>query len=163
MLVSIGDGWNDLFVMTGGAAAALAGLLFVAVSLNHEEILKANALPTLAAQAVSSLIGLVVLSVCVLLPDQSVSTLGIELLVLGVLLAVIALVPTLRGLREVERFWWQAQRLAVTTVAVIPLLVATVLLLLGNEAGMYWAALEVVVAIAAATFNAWILLIEIRR
>ena len=32
--------WHDLFVMTGGATAALAGLIFVAVSLNHEDILK---------------------------------------------------------------------------------------------------------------------------
>lgn len=37
--------WNDFFVMAGGAGAALAGLLFVAVSFNHEQILANPTLP----------------------------------------------------------------------------------------------------------------------
>src|SRR6516164_9163986 len=32
------DGWSDFFVAAGGAAAALTGLLFIAVSLRPREI-----------------------------------------------------------------------------------------------------------------------------
>jgi hypothetical protein len=37
--------WGDLFVATAGASAALAGLVFVAVSINIERILEFNDLP----------------------------------------------------------------------------------------------------------------------
>ena len=32
--------WNNFFVMVGGGAAALAGLIFVAMSINHEIIIQ---------------------------------------------------------------------------------------------------------------------------
>jgi hypothetical protein len=32
--------WNNFFVMVGGGAAALAGLIFVAMSINHEVIFR---------------------------------------------------------------------------------------------------------------------------
>lgn len=163
MLISVGDAWNDLFVMAGGAAAALAGLLFVAVSLNHEQILRGSALPLLAAQSVAVLIGVVAMSVAILVPDQRPQALGVELLVIGVVLAVILLVPTIRHLGELTRLNWKLRRLAVSVVSVAPLLVGAVLLAADQEAGLAWAALEVVAAIVVATYNAWILLVEIRR
>ena len=34
------DQWNNFFFMVGSGAAALAGLIFVAMSINHEIILR---------------------------------------------------------------------------------------------------------------------------
>ena len=62
--------WHDLFTAAAGAAATLAGLIFVAVSLNHEQILKQAALPALAASSVSVLVGLVIVSLLGLAPGQ---------------------------------------------------------------------------------------------
>ncbi len=42
--------WHDLFVAVAGAAAALGGLIFVAVSLNLDQVLQLPSLPPLAAR-----------------------------------------------------------------------------------------------------------------
>jgi ribonuclease VapC len=44
------QGWSDLFVASAGASAALTGLLFVAVSVNIEQILGFSGLPERALQ-----------------------------------------------------------------------------------------------------------------
>lgn len=70
--------WHDLFIAEAGAAAALAGLLFVAISINLKQIL---AFPTLPIRAASSLVALMValvISTLVLVPGQGRVTLGIE-------------------------------------------------------------------------------------
>jgi short-subunit dehydrogenase len=51
-----------------GAAAALAGLIFVAVSLNAEDILNHPRLPSLAARSLALLLSLMVMSAFVLAP-----------------------------------------------------------------------------------------------
>ena len=45
------EAWSDFAVMTGGASAALAGLLIVAMSINVEQILAFADLPERAAAA----------------------------------------------------------------------------------------------------------------
>jgi modulator of FtsH protease len=62
--------WHDLFVASAGAAAALTGLIFVAVSINLAQILADRKLPTRAAETLSILVGLVLLSVFMLVPGQ---------------------------------------------------------------------------------------------
>jgi modulator of FtsH protease len=88
--------WHDLFVATAGAAAALAGLIFVAVSINLEQILKYPALPPRAVATLSITVGLLLVSVFVLVPGQSRTVLGLEALILGAVTAAALLVRRLR-------------------------------------------------------------------
>ena len=55
--------WHDLFVAIAGAAAALTGLLFVAVSINLKQILAFPTLPTRAAETLSVMIGLLLVEI----------------------------------------------------------------------------------------------------
>jgi hypothetical protein len=87
--------WHDLFAATAGAAAALAGLIFVAVSINLARILKFRNLPRRAVETLAIAVGLLLVSVLVLVPGQSSIVLGTEILVLGVGLAAGLLVPRL--------------------------------------------------------------------
>jgi hypothetical protein len=63
--------WSELFVATAGAVAALTGLLFVAVSVNIERILKLPGLPERGALTLLLLLSAVVVSVIALIPGQS--------------------------------------------------------------------------------------------
>jgi len=73
--------WHELYVMVGGAAGALAGLLFVAVSINLDRIIGEKGLPRRAGETLSIMVGLLILAVLLLVP-QSLSALAIETLVL---------------------------------------------------------------------------------
>jgi hypothetical protein len=156
------DPWHDLFVMAGGASAALAGLLFVAVSLNLEHILKHRALPTMAAQSVALLIGLVVACALGLAPQPLVAV-GVELLVLGVGLLVLVLATTWTARAPGDRRVWLAQRIGLGLAGVLPMVVGGASVIAGAGGGLFWMLAEIVAGLAVATFNAWVLLIEIRR
>jgi len=70
--------WQNFYVMTGGAAAALTGLLFVAMSIHSKAIM---AHPVFGSRAVTTLISLLTqlaLAGVVLAPGQSVLVQGIE-------------------------------------------------------------------------------------
>jgi hypothetical protein len=85
--------WQPFFVAMITAAASLTGLLFVAVSINLDRIIKgAGFLPLRAIQTLATLL-LVVLSCSLTLVPQNVRTLGLEIL----LLAAPTLVLTVRG------------------------------------------------------------------
>ena len=157
--------WHDLFVATAGAAAALAGLLFVAVSINVERILQYAWLPVRAAETLAALVGQLLLAILVLIPAESTTPLGIELAVLGLGLtgvAVVALVRTrlARGGTAGAVDAWPA---VIAVVAALPIAVAGVSLLAGAGGGLTWLVPAIVVGFAGAVLNAWVLLIEILR
>lgn len=72
--------WTDLFVAAAGASAALAGLVFVAVSINIERILRFSGLPERALETLLLLVGVLIASIIGLIPGQGRAALGSELL-----------------------------------------------------------------------------------
>jgi hypothetical protein len=73
--------WHDFFVMLGGSAAALTGLVFVALSLHVDRIIAVPFHRFRAGVSVAGLTSMVLLSGAVLVPTQSHVALGVEVLV----------------------------------------------------------------------------------
>lgn len=156
--------WSDLFVATVGAAAALTGLLFVAVSINLDRILSFEGLPNRALATLVLLLGATIVSILCLAPGQSNAALGIELLVVG-LLASLIVFRQLRASHDPKHqtTGQYAGHLTLGAIGVIPFVIAGISLLAESGGGMYWVLAGVVGAIVGGVANAWVLLVEILR
>lgn len=74
------EAWHDFFLATAGAAAALAGLPFVAISINLERILAYPWLPGRAGETILLLMCALLTGAFALVPAQRTEVLGAELL-----------------------------------------------------------------------------------
>jgi hypothetical protein len=157
--------WSDLFVAAAGASAALLGLLFVAVSINLERILKFPGLPGRALEAMMQLTCVLLVSLAGLVPGQSHVALGLELLVVvAVIAAIVIRQPVLvaddTGREPVS---WKVSRWTVRLAGLVPIGIAGVTVLLEAGGGLYWLAAGTAMATVAAIAGAWVLLVEILR
>jgi len=71
--------WANLAVASAGAAAALTGLLFVAVSINLKRILEFPQLPDRAAGTLGLLLTILLVAVVLLAPGQPRQATGVEI------------------------------------------------------------------------------------
>jgi hypothetical protein len=71
--------WSTFAEISGGAAAALLGLLFVAVSIRIGVIAKSQELRNRAAQTLALFVTVLFVAILLSIPDQSGRVLGIEL------------------------------------------------------------------------------------
>ena len=157
--------WTNLFTATTGAAAALTGLVFVAVSINLTRILQFDGLPARALETILLLMSVLVVGIAGLVPGQDDTALGIELLVVAVGFGAGIGLAARRSLTGIERVEGRivALRLGAVAAGTLPLLVGAISVLATAGGGLYWIAAGIVGAFAGAVLNAWVLLVEILR
>jgi modulator of FtsH protease len=95
--------WHEFFVAAIGASAALLGLLFVAISINLEFILKYPHLPGRAAGSLGTLQCALVVWCFGPAPGQSAGALGIEIILIAAVVAVQAVGSRSGSTRPVVR------------------------------------------------------------
>jgi hypothetical protein len=159
------DGWENFFLGQLGASAALGGLLFVAISINLERIMAAPELPNRAMLALLLLLVVLVISALMLIPRQPLPLAGGEALVLGgiLLFAGTAIEVSIgRAPRDRNRATYLFN-VALFAVSALPYVIGGILLLLGDDAGLYWVAAAIIFSVVKAVLDAWVLLVEIQR
>ena len=162
--------WHDFFLATSGAAAVLAGLVFVGVSINLEMIV-ANPIYGLTGRALEALVllvGVLIVSTLLLVPGQGMVVAGVEVLAVGIAqwAAIVAIqlqqLPNLRSLETNLRRHFVA-RVVLDQVATLPMVAAGVAVLSWGDGGLYVLVAGVMLSILVAVEEAWVLLVEIHR
>jgi modulator of FtsH protease len=154
--------WESFAVAEVGAAAALAGLLVVATSINIARILEYPSVVSRLAAALALFTGVLVVGTLLLVPGFGRVALGIVLALVGVGLTAIAV--RFRG-TQVEREYRApaVASLVVSLAATLSVIVAGVSSAAGAGGGLYWLAPGVLLAVAIGVVNAWVALVEILR
>ncbi len=156
-------GWENFFVAEVGAAAALTGLLFVAVSINLARILAVQHLPDRAGETLVVFGGALAVATFGLIPEQGPVALGCEVGATGLLVWGATVKSQWRAYRYVEARQWLARRVIGTQLATLPFVVGGALLLRGSRSAMYWVVAGVLASFLSGMQNAWVLLVEILR
>jgi hypothetical protein len=155
--------WTEIFVASAGAAAALTGLVFVAVSINVERILKYEGLPERALATLILLLGVVIVSLIGLAPGQGPVALGVELLGTGLLGATATTRLILRPQSDAEGSQTRGANVVLMATGTLPFVVGGASVILGGGGGLYWVLAGMVFALVGAVLNAWVFLVEILR
>jgi modulator of FtsH protease len=159
------ESWDTFFVAETAAAAALLGLLFVAVSINLKEIVEVGGLADRAMGALFLLLSILIIGLLLAMPDQPVPIMGFESAGISALVAIITVTLGIRGLRaSAPQFRPNfIQNVVGNVVVLAPILAGGLLMLNGGEAGFYWVGVGMCLTLIKAVSEGWIFLVEIMR
>ncbi len=159
------DAWSNFAVALVGASAALVGLIFVSVSINLTRILSFPQLPARAAGALVLLLAVFIESTLLLVPGQSTTLVGIELLVGGIVFWGYGTRLELGSFRLTVKDYKgpAAWNLFLSQLALVPFIIAGIAVLLRGTDGLYWLVPGVIFSFLKSIADAWVLLVEINR
>jgi hypothetical protein len=158
--------WEAFYVMAGGAAAVLTGLIFVAVTLHATPIIGNVLHRDRAWSSVAILASQLIIAMAVLVPAQPVRLLGIEILVIAVFWAI----RTVRVTRDLSSAMRRLDRSGVSWQVEWPAWIAWVVALAGagvalvaenGDVGFPLLALAMVGMFSFAIWSAWVLVSEV--
>ncbi|GLS21869.1 hypothetical protein GCM10007874_48860 [Labrys miyagiensis] len=156
------DQWDNFFVMVGSGAAALAGLIFVAMSINPESIIRNTTHKNRAINMLSGFSAIFMACSLALLGKQYLIALGFEWLFLWIIATVIFIRGYTIAIRAgMSSIGLNAPRLAGGTMCYLAEVVGAILLILGYSAGLYIAGVATIVLFAFLISGAWLLIIGI--
>src|ERR1700743_116132 len=127
--------WSNFFVMVGSGAAALAGLIFVAMSINHQIIIQNTTHKNRAINMLTGFSAIFMPRGFAIFGKQALGMLGGEWLVLWLIATVIFIRGYVIAIRSGMSFiGLNAPRLAGGTVCYLGEVIGSVLLIMGNSA-----------------------------
>jgi hypothetical protein len=159
-------GWSDFFVATAGVAGALAGLLFVAISINIAKIIELPSAINRSGETLLVLAGVLAVALISLVPAQSAHHLGVILMFAAIPVWFLPILTQIRGFRyhQYQHVVHVPLRATLHQIATLPILIGA-LGLVGEVAGVGigWVAAGCILSMLVAMFSAWVLLVEILR
>lgn len=156
------DQWSNFFLMVGGGAAALAGLVFIAMSINLSIITRDA---THKNRAIATLTGFTaVFMVCAfaLIGNQNYQWLGAEWLAFSLITAITYTRAYLQARKKGESsVGLSIGRFIVGNTCFVVEIIGSVLLISGNVVGLYIASAAMVLSFAFFISGAWLLIVGV--
>ncbi len=156
--------WHDFFVMAGGGAAALTGLLFVALSVNLRHIIGTRGVTSRAATLLIGLVTILFTSALALIPDQSPLAFGVEIFIVGFIGITFDQIFRRRFHIPVEfmsRRRHAFLRLVLLVGSTIPAWISGASLIMGWPHALDWLAASFAFLLFGGISGSWVLLIEL--
>src|ERR1700744_4316266 len=154
--------WDNFFVMVGGGAAALAGLIFVAMSINHVIIIQNTTHKNRAINMLTGFTAIFMASSLALIGNQNLEVLGFEWLILWFIATVIFIRGYVIAIRSgMSSIGLKVPRLAGGTMCYIAEVISSIFLILGYSLGLYIAAIAIIALFGFLISGAWLLMIGI--
>jgi hypothetical protein len=164
--------WQPFYNLAGSAAFTLAGLIFVAVSINIGMFALAGEkgdLVQFARQTLGSFLALMIISLVFLIPGQDRYGTGIPLLFIGVIMMWRALKLWKKfefGSKErrlLDSALFRSELLVPNTVCYAVLIFISVELLYGNTDYLSWMTMVIIWLLLAGSLSAWFLMLRLAK
>ena len=156
--------WHDFFLMVGGGAAALAGLVFVAMSLNLDVVMRDATHRYRAIGTLTNFVGVFVVCALALMGGQGHAAVGIGWLLASTGAGAAYVYGYLRARTAGgSRTTLSMVRTMTGTGLYLAQIVGSVLLLLDATTGLYIAAAAMVILTAYSVSGAWLLLVGVHQ
>jgi len=157
--------WDAFFTAEVGAAAALAGLIFVGITINLQRIVANPSVVARAFQALLLLITTFLWAGLLLVPGQSAAEQGAELLPVTVVLWAVLdgfELSAWRWASAVYRGFLTGHSIQVQIPYVLAV-IGSVALLLSSPSALYWFVPATLATFLIAILEAWVLSVEILK
>jgi len=158
------DQWNNFFVMVGGGSAALAGLIFVAISINPSTIFRNLTHKNRAINMLSGFTAVFMACSLALIGNQPLAALGLEWFALWLIATIIFVRGYIVAIRAgMSSVGLTLPRLGGGTICYLAEVAGAIFLIFGRSAGLYIAAIATVVLFGFLISGAWLLMIGIQE
>jgi len=157
--------WSDFYVAQVGASAALAGLLFVGISISLDDILKFKHLPMRAAGSLTLLGVVLLVSMLMLVPDQSIRDAGQNALLIGGVGTILTIWMGAVSLRNMPSAFRKHGYIIISLKLLTALLFAIsgLVMTITNDKGDGLIVTGCVLAYIIVLIDTWVLLVEVHR
>ena len=154
--------WDNFFVMVGGGAAALAGLIFVAMSISHVIIIQNTTHKNRAINMLTGFTAVFMASSFALMGNQYLGLVGFEWLILWLIATVLFIRGYVVAIRlGMSSIGLNPPRLVGGTMCYFAEVIGAIFLILGYSVGLYIAATAIIILFAFLISGAWLLIIGI--
>jgi hypothetical protein len=159
------SGWDSFLEVQAGTSASLLGLRFVSLSINISRIVASRSLPNRALESLVILFLNLLVASLFLVPSQSVTTLGAEIMCLVIATWVGVTMLQVSTYRKKDSS--MPRRALASTVlgqlVSISWVLAGAMLFAEDTGALFWFIPAFLMSYFLGLLNAWVLLVEINR